>query len=93
MAGSYPRATADEATEVGGLGQRTLAARRGDLERIALPLLAKQRCDPLAQRKRHTIGMVDEHAQHRVGGGRYDLGEQHLDFGLALGETPLDICL
>ena len=46
--------------------------------------------DPLAQRQRHAVGMVDEHAQGRPAD---HLGEQNLDFGLALGEPCLDIGL
>jgi hypothetical protein len=34
--------------------------------------------------------MVDEHTQALAA---ENLGEQHLDIRLALGETPLDICL
>ena len=36
-------AAAEEAAEVVGLGQRALAARRGDLERVALADLGQQR--------------------------------------------------
>jgi hypothetical protein len=34
--------------------------------------------------------MVDEHAQAAAS---EDLGKQHLDLRLALGQAPLDICL
>ena len=51
-----------------------------DAVRHAAPLLAEE-------------GMGDR-VQHQAGNALTDdLGEQHLDVGLALGETSLDICL
>ena len=72
------------------LGQRALAAGRGDLQRVALAQIAELQRDALAQRERHAIGVVDEHAQAPAA---EDLGEQHLDVGLAERETPFDIRL
>ena len=86
LARTHAGAAADEAAEVGGLGQRTLAARRGDLQRVALAQLAQQRGDALAERERDAVGVVDEHAQ--AAAAEY-LGEQHLDVGLAAARAAL----
>ena len=87
---AHARAPADEAAEVLGLGQRTLGAGRGDLERVALA--HRRRCvgHALAQVERDAVGMVDEEAHEAAAD---DLGEQHLDVGLGLGEPGLDIGL
>ena len=90
VARAHAGAAADEAAEVGGLGQRALDAGRGDLQRVALAQVVEQQRDALAQRQRDAVGMVDEHAQRAAA---EHLGEQHLDVGLAVRETPLDICL
>ena len=44
VARAHAGAPADEAAEVLGLGQRALAARRGDLERVALAQVARAAC-------------------------------------------------
>jgi len=46
--------------------------------------------DPLAQRERHAVGMVDVEPDERV---PHHLGEQHLDLGVGLGEPGLDLGL
>ena len=72
-----------------GLGQRTVDARRGDLERVALADRRELVRDALAELERDAVGMVDEQAQ-RVAG---DLGEQHLDVRLAGRELGFDLGL
>ena len=73
---AHARTAPDEAAEVSGLGQRALAAGRGDLERVALAQVVQQQRHALAHRERDAVGVVDEHAQAASAG---DLGEQHLD--------------
>ena len=90
VARAHARAPADEAAEVRGLGQRALGARRGDLQRVALAQVVERQRHALAQLQRDAVGMVDEHAQRAAA---ENLGEQHLDVGLAERQTPLDICL
>src|ERR1700685_3271575 len=67
VGGHAARATAgaatDEAAEVVGLGQRTLQAGRGDLQRVALAEVAERGRDALAECERDALGVVDEHAQ------------------------------
>jgi hypothetical protein len=63
VARAHACAAADEAAEVRGLGQRTLDARRGDLQRVALAQVGERQRDPLAKLQRDAFGMVDEHAQ------------------------------
>jgi hypothetical protein len=90
MAGAYASTTPDEAAEVRRLRQRALASGGRDLQRVALALLAQQRGDALAQSERDAVWVVDEHSQAAAA---ENLGEQHLDIGLALRDTPFDICL
>src|SRR3954452_1179563 len=90
VAGADPRATTEEAAVVIGLGQRTLDAGRGDLQRVALADLRQRERDALAEVERHAVRMVDEETNDR---SVEDLREQHLDPGLALGELRLDLGL
>src|SRR5215218_2815511 len=76
LAGADAGAAAEEAAEVGGLAERALQSRRGDLEGVALAELGELVGDPLAQLERDAAGMVDEQAQ---GVAADDLCEQHLD--------------
>ena len=87
---AHARAPADEAAEVLGLGQRALGPGRGDLERVALAHRRQVVGDALAELERDAVGMVDEEAHEAAAD---DLGEQHLDLGLGLGEPGLDIGL
>ncbi len=82
LACAHPRAAPDEAAEVGGLGQRTLAAWRGDLERVALAQVVQLGGHALAHRERDAVRVIDENAQAAAA---EDLGEQHLDIGLGVG--------
>src|ERR1700712_2592236 len=59
-AGAHARAAADVAAEVVWLGQGTLRAWRGDLERVRLAHAGEVLGDPLAERERDTVGMIDE---------------------------------
>src|ERR1039458_521919 len=90
VACAHARTATDEPAEVGGLGQGALATRRGDLERVALALIGEERRDTLAYGEGDAVGMVDVHAQAP---STEDLSEQHLDVGLALGQTAFDIGL
>ena len=63
-----------------GLVSGPLAAGRGDLERVALAQVGQLLRHALAQLERDAVGMVDEHAQAAAA---ENLGEQHLDVGLA----------
>src|SRR6476659_4051366 len=60
VAGANPGAAAEEAAVVRRLGQRALAARRGDLERVGLADVRKQVGDALAELERNAFGMIDE---------------------------------
>ena len=90
VAGAHARAPSDEAAEVRRLGQRALGAGRGDLERVALAKVVELHRDALAGRERDAVGVVDEDAQAAPAD---DLGEQHLDVRLGLGEAGFDVVL
>ena len=87
---AHARATADEAAEVVGLGERALRARRGDLERVALAHLRQELRDALAQLERDALGMVDEQTHELAA---HHLGEQHLDVGLGCRQPAFDLGL
>src|SRR5664279_2179859 len=87
---THASATADEAAEVRGLGQRALGPRRGDLQRVALAQVGQRQRHAFAQLERHAVGVVDEHTQRAA---TENLGEQHLDIGVAERQAPFDICL
>jgi len=90
VAQAHACAPTEEATEVGGLGQRARAAGRGDLERVVLADLGQQVRDPLAEGDGDALGVIDEEAH---GVAAEHLGEQHLDIRRGLRETRLDVCL
>src|ERR1044072_4727030 len=75
--------------EVRRLRERTVDARRGHLERIALAERRQLVRDALAQLQRDALGVVDEEA-NRV---PRDLGEQHLDARLGGRELGFDVGL
>src|SRR6185312_5609954 len=90
MAHAHTRAPADEAPEVRGLGQRTVAAGRGDLQRVTLAEVVQQHRHALAHRQVDALWVVDEHAQAAPA---EHLGEEHLDLRLVVFEPLFDLCL
>jgi hypothetical protein len=90
LAGPDAGAAAEEAAEVRGLGERTPAAGRRDLERVALADVAEVVRHALAKIERHAVGMVDEEPQRLAAD---DLDEQHLHLRLCRGEAGLDLGL
>jgi hypothetical protein len=83
-------AAADVATEVLGLGERTLDPRRGDLQRVVVAEHREVIGHPLAQVERDALRMVDEEAHEPTAD---HLGEQHLHLGLHLRQAGLDVGL
>ncbi len=90
VARAHARAAPDEAAEVRGLGQRALAAGRGDLQRVALAQVVQQPRDALAHRERDAVGVVDEHAQ--AAPAETSASSTSIS-GSLVGETRLDFCL
>src|SRR3954451_2767693 len=90
VAGAHAGMAAEEAAEGLGLGQRPLGPRRGALQGVALTQVGQRMRDALAEPERDAVGVVDEQPDGR---SAQDLGEQHLDLGLADGEPSLDIGL
>src|SRR5579875_1726638 len=89
VAEPYARMASQEACVVMGLGQRSVLARRGDLERGVLGQVAQVQRYALAQAQRDALRVVGEQPQGRPG----DLDEQHLDLRLDGRESILDVCL
>src|SRR4051794_32013600 len=87
---AQPRAAADIAAEVPGLAEGPLDAGARRLERIPLAPLGQVMRDALAEVQRDALRVIDEKANEIAS---YDLGEQHLDFGLRLCKAGFDLGL
>ena len=90
VARAHTRAPSDEAAEVSRLGQRTLAARRGDLQRVALTELASSSVTRSHMPSVTPWGWSMNTRRQRPPS---DLGEQHLDLRLAGREATFDVRL
>src|ERR1700722_17800072 len=89
VAQAHARAPAEKAAVVLRLGQRAILTGRGDLQRVALAVVAEVPGDPLAERQRHAVRVVDEDAQD----GALHLREQQLNLRLEAGQSGFDFGL
>jgi hypothetical protein len=83
LAQPHARVTAEEAAVVLGLRQRTVLAGRGDLQRVAVAIVAQMPGDPLAEAQGDAVRMVDHYPQRA---SSHDLSQHQLDLGFGLGQ-------